>query len=448
MSGVFDNTPVEQGGCVYAATGDGWVFALNAHTGVPAWKTRLPYSALGYATSSPDAITGSPTVDSLRQLIYVPVADLGRPYIAALAQATGRVVWKAVISTVAGTYTLPSPVVFEDRAEGRGTVVAGIGGDSSQEHYRGAMAFLDAATGTLLKTTYVVPDAAYATGNSGGSIWDTGAVDPPTRTLYIGTGNPEAQGPQYPLTDALLKVDLDRRHGSFGDILASYPGTPDTYLSALASASQPVCDNAPHGVPYPANSAVCLHQDFDFGASPNLFHGAHGELLVGDLQKAGIYHAAAANTMKGAWSTRLSAPCFPCNAASGAVLGDSVFTLGTPAGHLVSLNASAGSVNWLEPITDALDYHSTSAANGVVYAFDGQVLHAFDAATGDPLTAMPLPTTPNTPNPSELPSPNESSIASQPWIAGLAGISSSGVAIARHTVLVAGGHQLYALRLP
>ncbi len=63
MSGSFDNTPVESGGCLYDADSDGWVFALNAETGAVVWKTRLPYSAVGSATTSPDAITGSPMVD-------------------------------------------------------------------------------------------------------------------------------------------------------------------------------------------------------------------------------------------------------------------------------------------------------------------------------------------------------------------------------------------------
>ena len=59
--------------------------------------------------------------------------------------------------------------------------------------------------------------------------------------------------------------------------------------------------------------------DLDFGASPNLFRDASGRLVLGDLQKAGVYHAVYTDQMTSAWQTTVSVPCFSCNATSGCV---------------------------------------------------------------------------------------------------------------------------------
>ncbi len=332
-----------------------------------------------------------------------------------------------------GTYILSSAVVFEDSGAHAGTVVAGWGGDNTQQHYRGGIAFLDAVSGRLLKRVYVVPDAEYAQGYAGGSVWDTGAVDPGSRSFFIGTGNPEAQGPQSPYTDALLKFDLDRRSPHFGELEATYEGTPETGPSVVGQVSQPVCSTVPQGVvPYPVNSVPCAHGDFDFGASPNLYRDRNGRLVIADLQKAGVFHAALAASMNPDWQQTVAAGCFACNASSGAFENGEIFSVNSLPGRLVALDGTTGAVAWIEPVTDALHYQSTSVADGVVYVYDGEVLHLFAAASGLPLAAEPLLTGVN-------------SAGQSP--ADALGTSSSGIAIARHTVYVAGGEEIDALRL-
>src|SRR3954468_9308815 len=40
--GDITGTPIVSGGCLFVATNRGWVFALNADTGEPVWKAKLP----------------------------------------------------------------------------------------------------------------------------------------------------------------------------------------------------------------------------------------------------------------------------------------------------------------------------------------------------------------------------------------------------------------------
>src|SRR5207253_9803627 len=41
-AGDFTGTPIVTGGCVYAASSSGWVFAINADTGQLVWKAQVP----------------------------------------------------------------------------------------------------------------------------------------------------------------------------------------------------------------------------------------------------------------------------------------------------------------------------------------------------------------------------------------------------------------------
>jgi outer membrane protein assembly factor BamB len=136
-------------------------------------------------------------------------------------------------------------------------------------------------------------------------------------------------------------------------------------------------------VPDPLDDPACGQLDLDFGASPNLFRDAAGNVLVGELQKSGVYRVAHADSMKPAWTQLVGLSCQACNAGSTAFDGNSVLGVGAPGGELFSLDRSSGSVRWASPVGDGVHYQSTSAANGVAYTVDGSgFLDANDAATG------------------------------------------------------------------
>jgi outer membrane protein assembly factor BamB len=285
---------------------------------------------------------------------------------------------------------------------------------------------IDAASGAVVKTTPTISPADQAGGYSGGGLWSTPAYDPSTQYLYWGAGNPSSKDKQSPDADAILKIDLDQARSTFGQIVATYPGNVDQYASALQALTQtPACQvSADPSVPDPLDDPVCGQLDLDFGAAANLFRTSNGTELVGDLQKSGVYHVANAATMKPAWTALVGASCQACNAASTAVSGGSVYGVGTPVGMMFSLAGDSGQSNWTAPVGDGIHYESTSAGDGVVWTVDSQAnLDAFDAATGQLLVKRPLSVDAGAP---------------------ILNNTSSGVAIAEHSLFVAAGGAGYA----
>jgi outer membrane protein assembly factor BamB len=174
------------------------------------------------------------------------------------------------------------------------------------------------------------------------------------------------------------------------------------------------------------NSAGCVQLDLDFGAAPNLFRGRDGGLIVGDLQKSGVYHAIDAATMARAWTSLIGASCQFCNGSStayddsvGALYGDV-----SPGSLLTSIAAAGGAVRWYSPVGDLVHYQSVSVADGVVYTIDnGGFLDAVDASNGLPILHR--------------------SVAADVGADAIT-LTSAGVAVARHTIYVAAGSHLVA----
>ena len=103
----------------------------------------------------------------------------------------------------------------------------GFQGDESSTHSNPGWVILDgsrAGGGRILVKEHTIPPADYAAGDRGGSLVDTPAVDAARKVVYAGTGNP-ASPRQNRRTDALLKIDADPSHATFGQVLAFHRGT-------------------------------------------------------------------------------------------------------------------------------------------------------------------------------------------------------------------------------
>jgi polyvinyl alcohol dehydrogenase (cytochrome) len=418
----FNTTPVAYGGCAFIGSFGGVAYALDAKTGHVVWQRKLeaPKPGSGGVIVGAGAITG-------RAVVFL-VDEFAAPYAIALNRSTGAVIWKSapfappLNASVAqeGSYTNASPIVAN------GFILAGYSAPEGDPTATGGFSLINAKTGEIVKTTPTIPPAAQAEGYAGGGLWSSPAYDPSTKYAYWGAGNPNSKTMQYKTTDAILKIDLNPSRPTFGQIVASYEGNVDQYTTTLQELSNsPACEasNNPQ-VPYPLDDPACGQLDLDFGASANLFMTSDGTKVVGDLQKSGVYHVANAKTMTPVWSTLLGASCAPCNAASAAFDGSSIDGVATPGGTAFSLNRSTGAKNWLSPVGDALHYQSVSAADGVVWTVDSLAnLDAFDATSGQPLARRAL-----------------SSDAGAP----VTNLTSTGVAIAEHELLVAAGGVSYS----
>lgn len=409
-AGVFNSTPVESGGCVFVGSSTGRLYALDAGTGALVWSYQAPVATGGLGGN----LVGAPAVVGDLVVVLVNQAGDGThgPYAVALDRATGAQVWRsAPIVTDDGYYTNASAAVFN------GLLFFGFSPPEGAATGQGGFALVDARTGAVRALTRTVSPAHQQEGYAGGGIWSTPAYDPTAAYAYVGAGNPYSKQIEDVHTNAILKVDMDPSRATFGQIVGSYKGNVDQYSSTLQALTQtPACaDTADQN--FGADNPVCGQLDLDFGAAPNLFRDASGRLLVGDLQKSGVYHVAFADTMGKDWTALVGASCQLCNAASTATDGSSVFAVGTPEGLMTALDEQGGAAEWSSPVLDGVHYQSVSAADGVVYTYDGNgFLDAFDAATGLPVLRRPV----------------SADVGDS-----TANLSSAGVAIADHTVFVA-----------
>jgi polyvinyl alcohol dehydrogenase (cytochrome) len=412
---VFNNTPIVADGCLYLAAADGTVSAHDADTGERRWSTTLATDPPGFG----GGVVATPAVDDAR--VYVIVNQEGSPYLQALDRTTGAPVWKLVLDGQAQAMSNSSPVLFD------GMVFAGFSGDAGPgESERGGYVIADAATGGVNAKHYVIDDARFGEGYAGAGVWSTPAIDVESGYAYVGTSNPHSPELEHERANSVLKIDVDLdRPDTFGRIVDHYKGKPDTYVPGLSE--QPVCDAAPDVYYVDRFSATCLAIDLDFGASPTLFT-AGGTLLVGDLQKAGVFHAVDPATMDRVWETVVGVPCLACNAASPASVDGAVYTAAGPPGQLFRLDGATGAPRWAGSLTGPTTYNPVTVANHVVYSVDsGGFLNGFVAESGLHLLKRNL----------ALDTGESMATAS----------SSSGVAVARNTLYVAAGAWVLAYRL-
>lgn len=374
--GGFQSTPSIADGCVYAPTNSGLIIAANAETGEKVWEARMGEGAIAGGIFSVTVTDGK---------VFAISSGPKGPFALALDQGTGKFVWKTKpFESDPGYYSNASSVVWD------GLMFVGISGGEGNAEQRGYYAIIDTNTGDLLEYRAVVPDDDHKQGYGGGGIWSTAVIDTKTGYLFVGSGNPYGKTRDHRYTNAILKIDIRRGRSTFGDIVDAYKGTPDQYYpGAQVLADTPVCKA--EQIPPTIDNPECGQVDLDFGASPNLFRNDTGELLVGVVQKSGVFHAAYTDTMQEAWTTVVGAPCALCNAASSAYDGERVYVIGTPVGVVTALNPSDGSYMWTSPVADGVHYQAVTVANGVVYTIDTKGnLATFDAATGVPLFTRPV----------------------------------------------------------
>ncbi len=413
---TFNNTPIVADGCVYLADSNGLVSAHNADTGEQVWAADIETEPAAFG----GGMVSTPAIHDDR--VFVIANVLGAPSLYALDRATGGVIdgWPVVLDAQPNAMSNSSPVVFE------GLVFAGFSGNAGPGTIeRGGYAIIDALTGEVRAKHFVIDDAAFAEGYAGAGVWSTPAIDAVDRYAYVGTSNPHSPQLEHERANSILKIDLDRTRPTFGTIIDHYKGLPDTYLPGLAD--QPVCDTYPGAYYVDRFSASCAQIDLDFGASPTLFD-VDGTQVVGDLQKAGVFHVVDPVTMDGLWQQIVGVPCLACNAASPASADGAVFTHAGPPGQLFRLDGASGMPGWIGTTNGVTSYSPPTIANGVVYIVDGAgFLTGFDAATGAPVLKRNL------------------SLDSGTFMGSAS--TSAGIAVARNTLYVAATNTVFAFRL-
>lgn len=400
--GAFRSTPIVAAGCVYVASGEGYlgargdVVALNADTGELVWHATLDGSLLGLAVAN-GLVYATPSRGTRGEVETPTVTDAYQPagsYAVALDARSGALRWVSDRlddgNATNGTFVNASPVVIPDR--GRSVVfvpLAGGGGDGA----RVPMYFLDGHSGRTIRRALSLTDAEYKEGFGGTGIWSTAAYDPGTGHLYAGTADSDGKTKQHPYNNAVLKIDADPTRGTFSAVVGVYEGISeraDIDRTVPGFGDSALCSGT--GIPSPVRPPTffdtsaapeCLELDFDFGASPQLHTGADGLLKVAALQKAGVLHDIDTASMEREWAVVLGPGGAANNSATGAV-GDRGLHVGATPNLLYEVDPADGARTWVSTTgADAFAYQPLTAANGVLYTLtDMGHLVAADAASG------------------------------------------------------------------
>ena len=401
--------PVVAGGCVYVGSSagndasgahlPGWVFALNADTGDVVWQRRVDGGV--YSTVAVDA-----------GVVYAFVSRVSSPYVVALDAKTGDVLWETVVDLQFGADAVSSPIVYDgmvwvgvsgtaaegspdDRAgfQGSGVLLAArrivaprfVPPDAARP--RGTRTF---SPGDVIRKAWSIPTTQWSQGFAGGAQWGTIAIDPATRYGYIGVGNPFSYDAEHAHTNAVLKLDLDRRRATFGQYVAAYKGDIEQVVQGGADGLP--CDDAEEIGPLNAAGLECANLDLDFGATPNILRDPDGRTVLVVGQKSGVVHVIDARTMKGIAATRLGVPS-PVGGmvGSGATDGTTAYGSHSIGGYLYSVTA-AGAPRWVSPVADGVHWgNPVTLANGMLFTVDLKgFLDIYDAATGAPILHRPM----------------------------------------------------------
>jgi polyvinyl alcohol dehydrogenase (cytochrome) len=404
--GDVSATAAVVGGAAYFPDWGGYIHKVDAKTGAAIWSRKL--SDYPGEPANARSRTGPAVVDGV-----VYIGDQNGGHLLALDARTGDLMWSTKINPHPFAIITQSPMVH-------GGVVY-VGAASLEEAvaanpaypcctFRGSFSAVNARTGQILWTRFVIPDNGGVPGGySGNAVWgSTPAIDPKTGTVFITTGNnydvPTAvkdcqAGGGTPAqcldpenhVDAFMALDM-----STGAIKWA---TGVQGFDAWNVACIPGLD--PHNCP---NDPGPEGPDFDFGSGPNLFTvnaaGGKKRQLVGAGQKSGTYWALDAATGEIVWSI---------SPAPGSTLGgiqwgsatdgkriyiaESNF-FGIPyqtpggqtltSGSFAALDPATGHILWqVGDPRGANDLGPMTTSNGVVLApsMSGH-MYALDAATG------------------------------------------------------------------
>jgi polyvinyl alcohol dehydrogenase (cytochrome) len=413
-SSGYQSEPIVSGGCVFI-TNNGGVEAHDLGTGALVWRS-----------TAVDA-TGSFAVAVANGRVHVNLPNGGQPKAAALDVSDGHLLWTSeAVSFGYTTNQLASAVVFD------GIQVLFTTGPDGDPKARPGYALFDAATGATLYKATTIPVADLNNGYSGGGVWGTPTVDPVSHYLFAGTANPDSKTKEHAYDDAIIKLDLDRTRPTFGRVVASYKGSPDS----VTGYDSPVCQTAGNtawvNTGIYGGSPTCGQTDVDFGTGPTLWHDTNGNLMAAILQKSGVLHVINADTMTKAWDNQLGTDSI-LTATGGnltriATDGTTLYVAANP-GILHALNATDGHEIWKAKLTFIpVVGGNVALANGVVYYYDNTGPRAWDAATGAALWPSTSNPTHNPPHPGDT--------------------SGSGIAVAGNRVVANCGGLICVYKLP
>jgi polyvinyl alcohol dehydrogenase (cytochrome) len=343
---------------------------------------------------------------------------------------TGKEIWRSAqleanpVATITGTPVVSGDTLYVPMSSGEEAV-------AGQPNYaccsfRGSLSALDLKTGQVKWKTPVITEPLHPTyknargvqqqGPAGAAIWSAPTADAKRGLVYVATGDSYTTEPTKG-DDAIVAIEM-----ATGKIRWSHQVTEqDNFVMGCNSALKP------------ANCPTPLGPDYDFGASPILFHLPNGKDMLLSGQKSGAIYGMDPDTGRLVWTTKVGAGSplggvewgmaaddrrlyvaisdivnlmdeILAKQGKGPVEGESA---GLAKAGVYALDPATGRILWSAPAPDAPCHYANdtarapagaaclkaqsaapSAAGGMVFAggVDGW-FRAYDAATGKVLWA-------------------------------------------------------------
>jgi len=220
----FEAAPIVVDGVMFVTGWDGWLWAVDAKTGVEIWRYK---HAVPFDVSLCCGNVNRGCAVAKGKAFFVT----GNAHVVALDATNGKRVWDRTYGDVrAGESATVAPLVVKNLV-----IVGSSGGEFG---VRGHLDAFDIDSGEHQWRCYMVPKPGEpgsetwpADGDAwqrgGANCWLTSTFDPETNLLYVGTGNPapdfdgEVREGDNLYTDSIVAVDVDS-----GQIRWHYQCTP------------------------------------------------------------------------------------------------------------------------------------------------------------------------------------------------------------------------------
>ena len=219
----FEATPIVVDGVMFVSGWDGWVWALDAKSGVEIWRYK---HAIPFDVSLCCGNVNRGVAVAKGKIFFVTA----NAHVLALDATNGKRVWDKTYGDVrAGESATVAPLVVKNLV-----IVGSSGGEFG---VRGHLDAFDVDSGEHQWRCYMVPKPGEpgsetwpdgeAWQRGGANCWLTSTFDAETNLLYVGTGNPapdfdgEVREGDNLFTDSIVAVDVDS-----GQIRWHYQCTP------------------------------------------------------------------------------------------------------------------------------------------------------------------------------------------------------------------------------